>query len=121
MVEHGVTDYDWHKFLHDLEMALVELAIITIDLCNTMKPETFMLTMCKISKEEKAEGMKKIFEETGWMNKAFLILTSLYVKDKDNFFINSQLIFFLFNYILIFILKTRTKMLSEKIDNMHTI
>ena len=66
--------------------------------------------------------MKKIFEETsGWMNKAFLILTSLYVKDKDNFFINSQLIFFLFNYILIFILKTRTKMLSEKIDNMHTI
>ena len=95
MVEHGVTDYDWPKFLHDLEMALVELAIITIDLCNTMKPETFMKIMCKISGEEKAEGMKKIFEETGgWMNKAFLILTSLYVKNKDNIFINSQLIFF---------------------------
>ena len=48
-----------------------------------------MKIMCKISGEEKAEGMKKIFEDTGWMNKAFLILTSLYVKDKDNFFINT--------------------------------
>ena len=64
LVEHGVTDYDWPKFLHDLEMALVELAIITIDLCNTMKPETFMKIMCKISGEEKAEGMIKIFEDT---------------------------------------------------------
>ena len=40
--------------------------------------------MCKISGEEKAEGMIKIFEDTGLMNKAFLILTSLYIKDKDN-------------------------------------
>ena len=63
----------------------MELAIITIDLCNTMKPETFMKIMYKISGEEKAEGMKKIFEDTGWLNKAFLILTNFYVKDKDNF------------------------------------
>ena len=77
MVENGVSDYDWPKFLHDLEMALVELAIVTIEVCNTMKPETFMKVMYKISGEEKAEGMKKIFEDTGWFNKAFLILTCL--------------------------------------------
>ena len=43
-----------------------------------------MKIMCKISGEEKAEGMIKIFEDTGLMNKAFLILISVYVKDKDN-------------------------------------
>ena len=48
-----------------------------------------MKIMCKISGEEKAEGMIKIFEDTGWMNKAFLILTSLYVKDKDNFMLSN--------------------------------
>ena len=65
----------------------MELAILTIDVCNMMKPETFMKIMYKISGEEKAEGMKKIFEDTGWLNKAFLILTCLYVRDKDNFLI----------------------------------
>ena len=50
-----------------------------------MKPKTFMKMMTTVSGDEKAENMLKIFEETGWMNKAILLLTGLYVKDKDNF------------------------------------
>ena len=56
-------------------------------MCNSMKPKTFMKMMTTISGEEKAENMTKIFEETGWMNKFFLLLTGLYVHDKDNFLI----------------------------------
>ena len=50
-----------------------------------MKPKTFMKMMTTVSGEEKAENMLKIFEVTGWMNKAILLLTDLYVKDKENF------------------------------------
>ena len=87
LVQNGVTDYDWPGYQLEVEKALVESNLLTISLCNSMKPKTFMKMMTTISGEEKAENMKKIFEETGWMNKFFLLLTSLYVHDKDNFLI----------------------------------
>jgi len=87
LVQNGVTDYDWPGYQLEVEKALVESNLLTISLCNSMKPKTFMKMMTTISGEEKAENMKKIFEETGWMNKFFLLLTGLYVHDKDNFLI----------------------------------
>jgi len=87
LVQNGVTDYDWPGYQLEVEKALVESNLLTISLCNSMKPKTFMKMMTTISGEEKAENMRKIFEETGWMNKVFLLLTSLYVHDKDNFLI----------------------------------
>ena len=87
MVQNGVPDYDWSSYQLEFEKALVESVLMTIGLCNTMKPKTFMKMMTTISGEEKAENMRKIFEETGWMNKVFLLLTGLYVHDKDNFLI----------------------------------
>ena len=85
LIEHGVSDLDWPKFLHDVEMALVETVLLTLKMCTEMKPKTFMKMMTTVSGDEKAENMLKVFEETGWMNKAILLLTGLYVKDKDNF------------------------------------
>ena len=85
LIEHGVPDYDWPKFSHDVEMALVETVLLTLKMCTEMKPKTFMKMMTTVSGDEKAENMLKVFEETGWMNKAILLLTGLYVKDKDNF------------------------------------
>ena len=85
LIEHGVSDLDWPKFSHDIEMALVETVLLTLKMCTEMKPKTFMKMMTTVSGDEKAENMVKVFEETGWMNKAILLLTCLYVKDKDNF------------------------------------
>ena len=85
LVAHGVSDYDWSKFSLDMKMALIETTLVTINLCNQMKPKTFMKMMVTIGGDEKADHMMKIFQETGWMNKAILLLTCLYVKDKENF------------------------------------
>ena len=49
-----------------------------------------MKMMTGISGEEKAEEMEKIFYKTGWMSKIYLLLTGLYVHDKDNFMIPKQ-------------------------------
>ena len=87
LVENGVTDYDWSKFSLDMEKALVENVLVIINLCHQMKPKTFMKMMTTISGEEKADHMAEIFEKTGWMNKAILLLTCLYVKDKETFLV----------------------------------
>ena len=90
LVQNGVADYDWSNFSLDFEKALVEKAVGVISLFNTMKPKTFMKFMTTISGEEKADGMVKVFEETGLMTKPILLLTCLYVKDKENFLIPKQ-------------------------------
>ena len=48
------------------------------------KPEPFLNSFKGIFGEEKAKGMMKLFDQ-GPFNKCFLILTSLYVRDKENF------------------------------------
>ena len=95
MVQNGVSDYDWSKFSLDFEMALVERIVGMISICNMMKPKTMMKFMTAISGEEKVDdiektGMEKAFEEAGLMTKPILLLTCLYVKDKENFLIPKQ-------------------------------
>ena len=84
MVEHGVTDYDWLVFSKDCAMAIVEAWIKNFIQCNEFKPKTFRTFAKKIYKE-KGENFIKIGEEL--FIKPLLCLTSLYVKDKDQFLI----------------------------------
>ena len=56
-----------------------------------MKPRTFMKLCATISgDEENADQWKKMYENTGGMTKPILLLTCLYVKDKENFLIPKQ-------------------------------
>ena len=84
LVENGVKDYSLAEFFDDLEMAAVEYLVNILNTLNMSKPETFINLFRKMCGEEKAEGMMKVFKQ-GLFCKSFLILTSMYVKDKDNF------------------------------------
>ena len=91
LVQNGVCDYDWSRFLLDFEKALVERVVVNISICNMLKPKTFMKICITISgDDEKADQWKKIFEDTGVATKPILLLTCLYVKDKENFLIPKQ-------------------------------
>ena len=95
MIQNGVSQYDWSRFSLDFEKALVEKVVSTISLCNMMKPKTVMQFMTTLSGEEKADGMEKsgmekAFEESGLLTKPILLLTCLYVRDKENFLIPKQ-------------------------------
>ena len=86
MIENGVLDYDWSRFLQDFETALVEACISLITMCNDMNPQMFVRVF-KAFFEEKADEVIKVFEKMGVLTKGLLRLTSLYVKDKDNFLV----------------------------------
>ena len=51
-----------------------------------MNPQMF-IRVFKAFFEEKADGVIKVFEKMGVLTKGLLRLTSLYVKDKDNFLV----------------------------------
>ena len=87
LVENGVFDYTWSQFSHDFEMALVEGCIRVINMCNQFKPKTLMKFGSSLLGKD-ALTLQKTFEKTGAFIKSFLCLTSLYVKDKDNFLIS---------------------------------
>ena len=84
LVRNGVKDYSLAEFFDDLEMAIVEYLVNMMNTIHMGKPETFMNLFRKMCGEEKAEGFMKVFKQ-GMFCKSFLILTCMYVKDKDNF------------------------------------
>ena len=56
-----------------------------------MKPKTFMKLCATISgDEENADQWKKMYENTGGMTKPILLLTCLYVKDREIFLIPQE-------------------------------
>ena len=69
----------------DVEMALVESTINSIDMCSGMTPESLIkLFKGMAGGEDKAEGFIKILE-LGLFNRCFVYLTNIYVKDKSKF------------------------------------
>ena len=84
MVENGVTDYSFNDLSSDVEMALVESTINSIDMCSGMTPESLIKLFKGMAGEDKAEGFVKILE-LGLFNRCFVYLTNIYVKDKSKF------------------------------------
>ena len=84
MVEYGVSDYEWSRFSLDIEMAIVERMLLVINMCNNIKPQPLFKLLAATVGDEKVNQFEKLIE-SGVMNKPFLLLTSLYVNDKDNF------------------------------------
>ena len=83
MVENGVADYSWTDFQSDFVSTILEQMIAVLGMTG-IKPKTFINTFMKMAGEEKAEGFKKVLE-CGLFNPGFLMLTSLYVKNKETF------------------------------------
>ena len=85
LVENGVKDYSLAEFLDEFEMSCVLFLLNMINTFGMMKPETMESLLRKVSGEEKGEAFLKLMKEGGPFNKAFIIMTSMYVEDKTNF------------------------------------
>ena len=86
LCENGVKDYPLEDFLIDVQIAICEQALRLVKIVNDVTPSSFEKMMINISGEEKAKDMMKLFE-SGAFVRPVLVLTSLYVKDKEKFLI----------------------------------
>ena len=84
MVENGVTDYSFNDLSNDVEMALVEAMINLIDMCAGTTPEKLIKMFQGMAGEDKAERFAQLLE-LGLLNRCFVHLTNIYVKDKSKF------------------------------------
>jgi len=82
----GVKDYPLEDFLTDVKIAISEQVLSLLKTTSDMKPETFEKMINSVIGEEKAQDFMKLIEN-GMFVKPILVLTSLYVKDKENFLI----------------------------------
>ena len=84
LLANGVENYSLSDLLEEFTSILFGGLFSILNLVLTTKPEPFMNSFKGIFGKEKAEGMVKLFDQ-GLFNKTFLILTSLYVRDKEKF------------------------------------
>ena len=86
LCENGVKDYSLENFLIDVQIAICEQALQLVKTVNDLTPSSFEKMMIQFSGEEKAKDMMKLLE-SGAFVRPVLVLTSLYVKDKEKFLI----------------------------------
>ena len=84
LVDNGVKDFTWTEFQNEFEMILVDELMTMLSVCNMMKPKTFLNFFEKML-GDKNEGFMKLIGNSGWFNKYFLLLASLYARDQTNF------------------------------------
>ena len=84
LCENGVQDYGLEDFLMDIQLAICEKVIQLLATAKDSTPQKYQALLTKFFGEEKADDFLKIFER-GCIVQPVLILTSLYVRDKDNF------------------------------------
>ena len=93
LCENGVKDYPFNDFMSDVQIAICEQVLRLIKMVNDMKPSSLQKMFGVMSGEEKAKDLIDIFER-GLLIRPVLVLTSLYVKDKENFLIVKWFILF---------------------------
>ena len=87
LCENGVKDYDLEDFLMDIQLTICEKVLLLLVNAKQSSPQKHQEMLTKfLGDEEKVEEVFKILER-GCGVQPVMILTSLYVKDKDNFLI----------------------------------
>jgi hypothetical protein len=84
LVANGVTNYSFSELLDDFVSTVVGYLINLIFIIVITKPESIINLFKNFAGEEKAEGFMKLLAK-GMFSKSFLIMTSLYVRDKESF------------------------------------
>ena len=84
LVANGVTNYSFSELLDDFVSTVAGYLINLIFMMVTIKPESIINLFKNFAGEEKMKGFMKVLEN-GLFNKSFLIMTSLYVRDKESF------------------------------------
>ena len=81
LVVNGVTDYSWEEFVDDIEANVIGQCVSFLNICTFMKADDLM-KMGDAMKQ--ADGIRKVWENCIY-GKNFLLLTSIYLNDKNNF------------------------------------
>ena len=89
LVSNGVEDYSLEDFLTDVQIGLCENLITSLFNCNMMKPDSIKKMLEDFVGKDKSGEVIKILEK-GSTTKPFLILTGMYLQDKENFLIVKQ-------------------------------
>ena len=91
LCENGVQDYGLEDFLMDIQLAICEKVLLLLVNAKQSSPQKHQEMLTKfLGDEEKVEEVFKILEQ-GCGVQPVMILTSLYVKDKENFLLLDQL------------------------------
>ena len=83
LIVNGVIDYSWEEFVDDIQANVIGGCLYFLSMCTMMKPD-FLAKMGDAMKN--GEGFWKIWENC-YFGKSFVLLTSIYLNDKDNFMI----------------------------------
>ena len=86
MVENGVKEYSLEEFLSDVKVSIIEQLVQILTMVTRMNPAKMIQFLKNFSGEEKTDGFMKLLEQ-GMMSKPFILATSLYVKNKDDFMV----------------------------------
>ena len=86
MVENGVKEYSLEEFLSDVKVSIIEQLVQILTMVTRMNPAKMIQFLKNFSGEEKTDGFMKLLEQ-GMMYKPFILATSLYVKNKDDFMV----------------------------------
>ena len=81
----GVNDYPLEDFLIDVKIATAVFVINILKTAIELSPKKFKSFMKGLMGREKGEEFVKIVAKKGGLSKHILLLTSIYVNDKDNF------------------------------------
>ena len=84
LLEHGVNNYSWEELADEFKMLVVDFSFQMISTMKWMKPK-HMRNFCKALGEKGAEFEKIL--ECGFYTKCFILLTSMYLKNKNTFLI----------------------------------
>ena len=86
----GVNDYPLEDFLVDVKIATAVFVINVLKTAIELSPEKFKSFMKGLMGGEKGEEFVKIVTKKGGLSKHILLLTSIYVNDKDNFLVTNS-------------------------------
>ena len=79
-----MTNYSFSELLDDFVSTVAGYLINLIFMMVTIKPESIINLFKNFAGEEKMKGFMKVLDK-GLFSKSFLIMTSLYVRDKESF------------------------------------
>ena len=85
LVANGVTNYSFSELLDDFVSTVAGYLINLIFMMVISKPKSIINMFKKFYGEEKAKDFMKLLANHGLLSKSFLIMTSLYVRDKESF------------------------------------
>merc|ERR1719494_177368 len=88
LVENGVNDYNWATFIHEFTVFLLDRVMLTVFFASDV--DDYIKFWIQIYGPDKRK-LVDILVKSGVMSRFFVMATSLYMADKENFMTNEAM------------------------------